>query len=107
VQAFRALAAATLVPGKAVAEQRPVRGGGAAGMLTVLLFVIGSASGVVVTLRRRAERRRRARAERRRRLAEMRRRAYLEALTDDGWDIEMAVPVAGEFDSLTPLPALE
>lgn len=104
-QAFRPLAA-TLVPGQAVAEQNPA-GGGASRALTVLFFVVGSTAGVVVALRRRAERRRRARAERRRRLAEIRRAAYLEALTDDSWDVEMAVPVEGEFDTLAPLPAAE
>jgi hypothetical protein len=61
----------------------------------------------VVALRRRAARRRRERAARRRRLAELRRTAYLEALTDDSWDVEMAVPVQGQLDELSPLPAAE
>jgi D-alanyl-D-alanine carboxypeptidase len=110
VQAFGALEpAATLVPAKAkaVAQQHPVKSGGASGVLTVLFFAAGSTAGVVVALRRRAERRRRERAARRRRLAELRRTAYLEALTDDSWDIEMAVPVHGQLDELTPLPAAE
>ncbi len=61
----------------------------------------------MVALRRRAERRRRQRAERRRQLAAARRAAYLEALADDSWDIEMAVPVQGQFEALAPLPAGE
>jgi D-alanyl-D-alanine carboxypeptidase (penicillin-binding protein 5/6) len=107
VQAFRALEAATVVPGKAVAEQHPVKSGGASGTLTVLFLAAGSTGGVMVALRRRAARRRRERVARRRRLAELRRTAYLEALTDDTWDVEMAVPVQGQFDALTPLPAAE
>jgi D-alanyl-D-alanine carboxypeptidase (penicillin-binding protein 5/6) len=104
VQAFPVPAA--LVPGKAVADQTPVGGGGSRA-LTTLILVVGSAGGTVVALRRRAERRRRERAERRRQLAAMRRAAYLEALTDDSWDIEMAVPVQGQFEALAPLPAGE
>jgi len=73
----------------------------------VLFFVLGSTAGVVVALRRRAERRRRARADRRRKLAEIRRAAYLAAITDDSWDVEMAIPVQGQFDTLEPLPAAE
>src|SRR5438132_5917068 len=107
VQPFRAPLAATLVPGKAVAEHRPVKSGGASGGLTVLVFAVGSSAGAGVALRRRAERRRRARAARRRRLAELRRTAYLDALTDDSWDVEMAVPVQGQLEELTPLPAAE
>jgi D-alanyl-D-alanine carboxypeptidase (penicillin-binding protein 5/6) len=109
VQAFRALEAATLVPGKAkaVAQQHAVKSSGASGILTVLFFVVGSTAGVVVALRRRAARRRRERAARRRRLAELRRTAYLNALTDDSWDVEMAVPVQGQLDELSPLPAAE
>jgi D-alanyl-D-alanine carboxypeptidase len=126
VQPYRAPLAATLVPGKApgkagktaknaistaaakpVAEHRPVKRSGAAGTVTVLFFVIGSTAGVVVALRRRAERRRKERAVRRRRLAEIRRAAYLDALTDDSWDVEMAVPVQGEFDELAPFQPTE
>jgi D-alanyl-D-alanine carboxypeptidase (penicillin-binding protein 5/6) len=103
-QAFQPLA---VVPNQAVAEQHPVHRGGGPKTLVVLFFVLGSTAGVVVALRRRAERRRRARAERRRRMAEMRRAAYLAALEDDSWDIEMAVPVQGQFDTLEPLPTLE
>lgn len=103
-QTFRPLA---VVPNKAVADQYPVGSGGGSRTLTVLFFVIGSTAGVVVALRRRAERRRRERAERRRRMAEMRRAAYLAALSDDSWDIEMAVPVHGQFDSLTPVSTSE
>jgi D-alanyl-D-alanine carboxypeptidase (penicillin-binding protein 5/6) len=122
VQPFRAVEAATLGPGKAakstgkkalstagaqpVAEQRPVRTGGAS-LLAVLFLVVGATAGVGMALRRRAERRRRARREHRRQLAELRRTAYLEALTDDSWDVEMAVPVQGQFDALAPLPAAE
>ena len=104
VQAFPVPAA--LLPGKAVADQTPVGGRGARA-LTTLFVVIGGTGGAVVALRRRAERRRRERAERRRRMAEMRRAAYLEALTDDSWDIEMAVPVQGQFEALAPLPVRE
>lgn len=103
-QTFRPLA---VLPNQAVSEQSPVGRGGGSRALTVLFFVIGSTAGVVVALRRRAERRRRARADRRRRMAEMRRAAYLAALNDDSWDIEMAVPVQSQFDSLAPLPASE
>jgi serine-type D-Ala-D-Ala carboxypeptidase (penicillin-binding protein 5/6) len=102
-QTFRPLAVAPQV----VADQHPVQSGGASRTVLVLFFVIGSTVGAVVALRRRAERRRRARAERRRRLAEMRRAAYLEALNDDSWDIEMAVPVQGQFDTLAPLTPSE
>ena len=122
VQPYKSALAATLVPGKApgkadnhaitaatkpVAEHHPVKRSGAAGTLTVLFFVLGSTAGVVVALRRRAERRRKERAARRRRLAEIRRAAYLEALTDDSWDVEMAVPVQGQFDELAPLQPTE
>ncbi|MCA1846656.1 MAG: D-alanyl-D-alanine carboxypeptidase [Actinobacteria bacterium] len=107
VQPYRAPLAATLVPGKVVAEQHPVRSGGLSRLFMVLLFVLGSTGGAVVALRRRAERRRRARAQRRRHLAELRRAAYLAALEDDGGDIEMAIPVQGQFDTLAPAPTLE
>jgi D-alanyl-D-alanine carboxypeptidase (penicillin-binding protein 5/6) len=103
-QTFRPLA---VVPGQVVAEQHPVASGGGSRTLTVLFFVICSTAGVVVALRRRAERRRRARAERRRRMAELRRAAYLAALEDDSWDIEMAIPVQGQFDTAAPLPTAE
>ena len=103
VQAFRP--AAAVVPGMAVADQHPV-GSGKSRLLTVM-FVVGSAAGAVVALRRRAERRRRARAERRRKLAEMRRAVYLAALNDDDWDVEMAIPVQGQFDELAPVPSGE
>jgi len=105
VQPFQPVKAAA-VPGKAVAEQHPVGGGGFR-IVTVFFVVVGSTAGVVVALRRRAERRRRERAERRRRLAEIRRAAYLAALTDDSWDVEMAIPVQGQFDALAPLPTSE
>jgi D-alanyl-D-alanine carboxypeptidase (penicillin-binding protein 5/6) len=104
-QPFRALDTATLA--QPVAEQHPVQGGRASGILTVLLGVVGCTAGVMVALRRRAERRRRQRAERRRRMAEMRRTAYLEALTDDSWDVEMAVPVPGLLGAAAPLPGAE
>ena len=126
VQPYRPPLAATLIPGKApgkaakapkdaistaaakpVAEHRPVKRSGAAGALTVLFFAVGSTAGVVVALRRRAQRRRRERAARRRRLAEIRRAAYLDALTDDSWDVEMAVPVQGQFDEPVPLQPAE
>ena len=107
VQAFPPPKAAAVVPGKAVAEQHPVGGGGGFRALTVLFFVVASTAGVVVTLRRRAERRRRARAERRRQLAEVRRAAYQAAIIDDTWDVEMAIPVQGQFDALAPLPTSE
>jgi serine-type D-Ala-D-Ala carboxypeptidase (penicillin-binding protein 5/6) len=106
VQAFPPPKTAIL-PGKAVAEQHPVGHGGAGRFLLVLLFVIASSAGAVVALRRRAERRRRARAERRRRLAEIRRTAYEAALIDDAWDVEIAIPVQGQFDALEPLPTAE
>ena len=102
VQAFQPPEATPVVP---VAEQHPA--GGGARVLTVFLGVVGSAAGVVVALRRRAERRRRARAERRRKLAEIRRAAYLAALHDDSWDVEMAIPVQAQFDALAPLPTSE
>jgi serine-type D-Ala-D-Ala carboxypeptidase (penicillin-binding protein 5/6) len=105
VQAFPV--PATLAPGKAVADQTPVGGGGGSWALTTLFVVVGGAGAVVVALRRRAERRRRQRAERRRKMAAMRRAAYLDALTDDSWDIEMAVPVQGQFEVLAPLPVGE
>ncbi len=103
VQPFQPITAAAVVPGKAVAEQHPVGAGGGSRIVTVFLVVIGSTAGAVVTLRRRAERRRRVRAERRRKLAEIRRAAYLAALTDDSWDVEMAIPVQGQFDTVAPL----
>ena len=103
VQAFPPPTATAVVP---VAEQHPA-GGGASRALLVFVLVMGSAAGAVVALRRRAERRRRARAERRRKLAEIRRAAYLAALTDDSWDVEMAVPVQGQFDALEPIPTAE
>jgi D-alanyl-D-alanine carboxypeptidase (penicillin-binding protein 5/6) len=106
VQAFRPLTASAALPGKAVAEQHPVGGRGSRAV-TVLFFAIGSTAGVVVAARRRAERRRRQRLERRRHLAEMRRAAYLAALGDDTWDVEMAIPVQGQFDTLEPMPAPE
>jgi D-alanyl-D-alanine carboxypeptidase (penicillin-binding protein 5/6) len=99
VQAFPPPKPAAVLPGKAVAEQHPVGGGGLRALI-VLFFVAGSAAGVVVALRRRAERRRRARAERRRQLAEIRRAAYRAALIDDAWDVEMAIPVQGQFETL-------
>jgi serine-type D-Ala-D-Ala carboxypeptidase (penicillin-binding protein 5/6) len=105
VQAFPVPAA--LVAGKAVADQTPVGGGRGARALTTLFLVVGGTGATVVALRRRAERRRRERAERRRRMAAMRRAAYLDALTDDSWDIEMAVPVQGQFEALAPLPVSE
>ena len=98
---------AKVVPGQVVADQHPVGGGGGSNVVTVLFFVLGSTGGVVVALRRRAERRRRARAERRRHLAALRRAAYLDALTDDSWDVEMAVPVQGQFETLSPVPISE
>jgi D-alanyl-D-alanine carboxypeptidase (penicillin-binding protein 5/6) len=127
VQAFRAPEPATLVPGKAtgkavksagrkvvraasaqpVAEHRPVGGGGASRLLTVLFLLAACTGGIVLAVRRRAERRRRARMARRRRLAEIRRTAYLEALDDDSWDVEMAIPVQGQLDELAPLPTGE
>ena len=36
-----------------------------------------------------------------------RRAAYLAALDDDSWDVEMAIPVQGQFDELAPLPTSE
>jgi len=123
VQPYRAPLASTLLAGKPgtakgakgalsaagatpVAEQRPVRRGRAGWALTLLLLG-AAASGAVATLRRRAERRRRARAAHRRRLAEIRRAAYLDALADDGWDVEMAIPVQGQFDDVAPLQPAE
>jgi serine-type D-Ala-D-Ala carboxypeptidase (penicillin-binding protein 5/6) len=129
VQPYRSALASTLLPGRPggvkgaaagkaakravstagatpVAEQRPVRRGGPGGALTVLLLV-GAAAGTVVTLRRRAERRRRERAARRRRLAEIRRAAYRDAMADDDWDVEMAIPVPGQFDDVAPLQSAE
>jgi len=122
VQPYRAALASTLVPGKQgaragtsvlsaagatpVAEQRPVRRGGA-GMMLTLLLVVAAVAGAVSTLRRRARRRRRERAAHRRRLAEIRRAAYLDALADDAWDIEMAIPVADEFDHAAPFQPAE
>ena len=126
VQAYRPPLASTLVPAKGpgkaaksgkaalstvgarpVAESRPVRGGGAGGGFTVVFLFIGSTGGIVVLLRQRAERRRRERAARRRRLAELRRQAYLEALDDDEWDVEIAIPVQGQFEDLASLPSPE
>jgi D-alanyl-D-alanine carboxypeptidase (penicillin-binding protein 5/6) len=107
VQAFQPPKPAAVVPGKAVAEQHPVGRGGGTPVVVVLFFVVGSTAGVVVALRRRAERRRRARAERRRQLAEIRRAAYQAALIDDNWDVEMAIPVQGQFDALEPIPTAE
>jgi D-alanyl-D-alanine carboxypeptidase (penicillin-binding protein 5/6) len=103
VQAFQPIQAASVVP---VAEQTPVGGGGSR-IVTTFLIVVGSATGAVMLLRRRAERRRRERAERRRKLAEIRRAAYLAALTDDSWDVEIAIPVQGQFDALKPIPTPE
>jgi hypothetical protein len=103
VQAFQPIEVAASVP---VAEQHPVGGGGSR-IVTVFLLVVGSAAGAVVLRRRRAERRRRQRAERRRKLAEIRRAAYLAALTDDSWDVEIAIPVQGQFDTLEPIPTPE
>jgi D-alanyl-D-alanine carboxypeptidase (penicillin-binding protein 5/6) len=102
VQAFQPVQAASVVP---VAEQTPV--GGGSRIVTTFLIVVGTAAGVVVFLRRRAERRRRERAERRRKLAEIRRAAYQAALIDDSWDVEMAIPVQGQFDALEPIPTPE
>jgi D-alanyl-D-alanine carboxypeptidase (penicillin-binding protein 5/6) len=107
VQPFHVAQATALLPGKAVAEQHPVRSGALSRMLMALLFVTGSAGGAVVALRRRAERRRRARAERRRHLAELRRAAYLAAVNDDSWDVEMAIPVQHQFDSMAPAQTAE
>lgn len=123
VQPYRAPLASTLLPGKPgtakgarsalstagatpVAEQRPV-GRGRAGWTLTLLLIGAAAAGAVATLRRRAERRRRARAAHRRRLAEIRRAAYFDALTDDDWDVEMAIPVQGQFDDVGPLQPAE
>jgi D-alanyl-D-alanine carboxypeptidase (penicillin-binding protein 5/6) len=107
VQAFQPVKAAAVVPGVAVADQHPVRSGGGFRIVTVFLVVVGSTAGAVVALRRRAERRRRQRAERRRKLAEIRRAAYVAALTDDSWDVEMAIPVQGQFDALEAIPTAE
>ncbi|MDQ1499170.1 MAG: hypothetical protein QOI86_2510, partial [Actinomycetota bacterium] len=100
----KAVRAASAQP---VAEHRPVGGGGASRLLTVLFLLAACTGGVVLAVRRRAERRRRARMARRRRLAELRRTAYLEALDDDSWDLEMAIPVQGQLDELAPLPTGE
>jgi D-alanyl-D-alanine carboxypeptidase (penicillin-binding protein 5/6) len=130
VQPYRSALASTLLPGKPgaaakagaagkagksvlsaagatpVAEQRPVRRGGAGRALTLLL-IVAAIAGAVSTLRRRAARRRRERAAHRRRLAEIRRAAYLDALADDDWDVEIAIPVQGQFDDVTPLQPAE
>jgi serine-type D-Ala-D-Ala carboxypeptidase (penicillin-binding protein 5/6) len=125
VQPYRPPLASTLVPakpsgkgaktGKAVlstvgaqpvADHHPV-GGGAGGGFTVLFLFVGSTGGIVVLVRQRAERRRRERAARRRRLAELRRQAYFDALTDDDWDVELAIPVQGQFEELTSRPSGE
>ena len=37
-------------------------------------------------------------------MAEIRRQAYLVALNDDDWDVEIAIPVQGQFEELAPLP---
>lgn len=105
VQAFPAPAA--LLAGTAGADQTAVGGGRGSRVLTTLLMVVGGTGGTVLALRRRADRRRRQRAARRRRQAAMRRAAYLEALADDSWDIEMAVPVQGQFETVAPLPVSE
>ena len=70
----------------------------------MLFLFVGSTGGIVVLLRQRAERRRKERTARRRRLAEIRRQAYLVALNDDDWDVEIAIPVQGQFEELAPLP---
>ena len=125
VQAYRPPLASTLVPAKPsgraakarkpalstvgaqpVAEHHPV-GGGAGGGVTVVFLFIGSTGGIIVLLRQRAERRRRERRARRRRLAEVRRQAYLDALTDDEWDVEIAIPVQGQFEALATNPSPE
>jgi D-alanyl-D-alanine carboxypeptidase (penicillin-binding protein 5/6) len=117
VQPYRSPLASTLLPGKAaktalgaaatpVAEQRPVRHGRAGWALTVLLL-LAAIAGAGATLRRRAERRRRERAAHRRRMAEIRRSAYLDALADDDWDVEIAIPVDGQFDDAAPLQPAE
>jgi D-alanyl-D-alanine carboxypeptidase (penicillin-binding protein 5/6) len=121
VQPYRPPLASTLLPGPApgkvakgakaalstvgaqpVAEHRPVEGGGTGGAFTVVFLFVGSTGGLVVLLRQRAERRRKERAARRRRMAEIRRQAYLEALDDDEWDVEIAIPVQGQFEELAP-----
>ncbi|HEY4411224.1 MAG TPA: hypothetical protein VGO87_15210 [Acidimicrobiia bacterium] len=126
VQPYRPPLASTLVPGKTpakagkapkgalstvgaqpVADHHPVRGGGAGGGFTVVFLFVGSTGGIVVLLRQRAERRRKERAARRRRLRELRRQAYLEALDDDDWDVEIAIPVQGQFEELAPSPVAE
>jgi len=126
VQPYRPPLASTLVPanpsgkaskaGKAalstvgaqpVAEHRPVHGGGAGGAFTVVFLFGGSSMGLVVLSRQRASRRRRERAARRRRLADLRRAAYLEALDDDDWDVEIAIPVQGQFENLATSPSPE
>jgi hypothetical protein len=90
-----------------VADHHPVRGGGAGGGFTVVFLFVGSTGGIVVLLRQRAERRRKERAARRRRLRELRRQAYIEALDDDDWDVEIAIPVQGQFEELAPSPVAE
>lgn len=102
VQAFPV--PATLAPGKTVADRTPVGGGRGSVAVTTLFLMVGGAGGMVVALRRRAERRRRQRAARRRQLAAVRRAAYLDALADDSWDIEMAIPVQGQFEALARAP---
>ena len=126
VQPYRAPQAATLIPGKPptrtakagkspvstvgaqpVADHHPVRPSGPGGGFVVVFLFVGSAAGLIVLQRERAARRRRERAARRRRLAEIRRAAYLEALDDDDWDVEIAIPVQGQFDELAPSPTAE
>jgi serine-type D-Ala-D-Ala carboxypeptidase (penicillin-binding protein 5/6) len=126
VQPYRAPVAATLIPGKPpaktakaaksplstvgaqpVADHHPVRQSGAGGGFVVVFLFVGSAAGLIVLRRERTARRRRERAARRRRLAEIRRTAYLEALDDDDWDVEIAIPVQGQFEELAPSPAAE
>src|SRR5439155_16031403 len=84
-------AALSTVGAQPVADHHPLRGGGAGGGFTVLFLFVGSTGGIVVLLRQRAERRRKERTARRRRLAEIRRQAYLVALNDDDWDVEIAI----------------
>jgi hypothetical protein len=40
-------------------------------------------------------------------MAEIRRSAYLDALADDDWDVEIAIPVDGQFDDAAPLQPAE
>ena len=101
VRAFQPVPA-SVVP---VAEQTPVSSGSS--LATKFFLVMGAIAGGVVFLRRRAERRRRQRAERRRKLAEIRRAAYQAALLDDSWDVEVAIPVQGQFDPLEPVSTPE